>query len=405
VHFDAWPDTRQGRSGRHEFASAGLDYATERTIAISRLVLAAGGLLAAYVDPGQPSQGETGYVFLGLYVLLSLGLLAIASKPLEGVPCIAAHVVEIGLICIIIAYTEGPTSPFFVYFTFALLTATLRWQWRGALVTGAALSLVLIALTVTQLIINPASAEIDRLIVRNLYLLVVSALFALLGEHLVRSRQRQTQLRLAHELHDGILQTLTAVRLKLHAIASAASGRERASLVEATELLDEEQRQIREFVEASRNSPLAGQRPRGLIPITHLGLFARHLERLWECEVDLTVADAGMGTSQELGTAIKLMLGEAVANAVVHGKATSVVINVANDRDTIVLTVADNGTGLPASDGRYDDAQLAAHQLGPRSLRERATALGGSLELDTSTKGVTLHFQIPNPSRPEVVRQ
>jgi signal transduction histidine kinase len=405
VQFDAWSDTRLGRAERPGFAGAGLNHATERTIAISRLVLAAGGLLAAYADPAQPSQGEAGYVFLGLYVLFSLGMLTTVSKPLEGARCIAAHVVEIGLICIVIAYTEGPTSPFFVYFTFALLTATLRWQWRGALMTGAALSLVLIGLTVTQLISNPASADLDRLIVRNLYLLVASALFAVLGEHLVRSRQRQTQLRLAHELHDGVLQTLTAVRLKLHAIASAASGRERASLVEATELLDEEQRQIREFVEASRQSPPGGQRPRGLFPITLLGLFARHLERLWECKVDLTIADADIGTSQELGTAIKLVLGEAVANAVVHGKATSVAINVADGQHMIVLTVADNGTGLPASEGHYDDAQLAACQLGPRSLRERAAALGGSLELDNSTKGVTLHFTLPNPPQPEVAQQ
>jgi signal transduction histidine kinase len=402
VHFSA---TRHARTEDRVFAGAGLDHATERTIAISRLVLAAGGSLAAYMDPDQPSQGEIGYVFLGLYALFSLGMLATLSNPLEGVRCVAAHVVEIGLICIVIAYTEGPTSPFFIYFTFALLTATLRWQWRGALVTGAALSLVLIALTVTQLIINPAAADIDRLIVRNLYLLVASALFAVLGEHLVRSQQRQTQLRLAYELHDGILQTLTAVRLKLHAIASASSGRERAGLFETTEILDEEQRQIREFVEASRRSPLAGQGPRGPFPISQLGLFARHLERLWECKVDLTIADTGISTSQGLGTAIKLMLGEAVANAVVHGKATSVVINVANSRDMILLTVADNGTGLPASEGRYDDAQLAARQLGPRSLRERAVALGGSLELDNSTKGVTLHFIVPNPSQPEVAPQ
>jgi glucose-6-phosphate-specific signal transduction histidine kinase len=386
----AWP--REG--GRTPFGDTSLDRASERTIAVSRIVLATGGLLAAYLDPDQPSQGAIGYAFLGAYVLYSLALLATVSRPLKETSCIAGHIAETGLICTIIISTEGPSSPFFVYFTFVLLTATLRWQWRGALFTGALLSLVLIALSITQLLADHGSADIDRLILRNLYLLVASALFAVLGEHLVRSQERQGRLRLAHELHDGILQTLTAARMKLYAAASAATGPEAANLLETTQLLDEEQRHIRTFVEASRN-PLSSEKLSGALEIKELRAFVRHLERLWGCAIDLEIGEDETDIASVLGTAIKLMLGEAVANAVIHGDATSIAVRIEKATSTIVLKVTDNGTGLKSAEGTYNHAQLAAGNIGPRSLLDRAIALGGSLCLRTSAKGIELQFTLP----------
>jgi hypothetical protein len=64
-------------------------------------------------------------------VVLSPALLATLNHPLRGRWSIAAHALEVALICLIIIYTEGPTSPFVIYFTFVLLVAALRWQWWG----------------------------------------------------------------------------------------------------------------------------------------------------------------------------------------------------------------------------------------------------------------------------------
>ena len=49
---------------------------TEQLIAVSRLVLATGGLVAIYLDPDQPTRGESGYWFLVAYLVLAVAILA-----------------------------------------------------------------------------------------------------------------------------------------------------------------------------------------------------------------------------------------------------------------------------------------------------------------------------------------
>lgn len=373
-----------------------LDVGAERLIAGSRAVLAICGLLAIYLDPSQPSQGVYGYAFVGGYAVYAL-LLFLATLRLahNKVWAFATHIIEICLVCLIIVSIEGPSSPYFVYFTFILFAATLRWQWRGALLTGALLSTVLMVLSVTQLMTETRNPDLDRLILRNVYLLVASVLFAFLGNQLSRSQQRSERLRLARELHDGILQMLTAVRFKLNAVVGAVAENQRGHLLEISNLLKEEQNHIRAFVEESRDGRGSDHHAEGAADIAILSSYAEFLRRLWGCEIDLSVAVPDSEFPAGLFEALRPILAEAVANAVVHGKSTRIGLAIAKSAGSITLSVKDNGSGLPNAVGTYDHAQLVGGNLGPRSLRERVAALGGSLRLTTSEKGMELEVRLP----------
>jgi len=70
-----------------------------------------------------------------------------------------------------------------------------------------------------------------------------------------------------------------------------------------------------------------------------------------------------------------------VTNALRHGQATHIRIVLDRAGDTVTLTVADDGRGLPA------DAAPAAGHHGLRWLAERAEGLGGQVKVSNRAGG------------------
>jgi signal transduction histidine kinase len=75
-----------------------------------------------------------------------------------------------------------------------------------------------------------------------------------------------------------------------------------------------------------------------------------------------------------------------------HSQASAVVIHIGPDpadADTLVLAVADDGTG-------FDAAAVGAGRLGLASMRERAERLGGELSITSSPgEGTTVRVIVP----------
>jgi signal transduction histidine kinase len=369
--------------------------AIDWAIAVSRLVLATGGLAAAYLDPEQPSGGGgLGYTIFAAYVGFALALLVFYRR-LSGPPWkIATHCLEVALVSLIILTTEGPSSPFFVYFTFVLLIAALRWQWQGTLATGGFLSLLLIVLTASQLLVHFEQADVDRLIIRNVYLLVVTCLFAFLGNHFRRQSQELERLVLAQNIHDGILQTLTAVALRLRALAEDVTGELQSRVIETMRLLNAEQRRMRVFVSDTRHAREDDPGPNRRLAFSQLKTEIERLRRLWDCKIEFA-APEDLGASVRIGSALKLILAESVANAVVHGKAERMAISITRQRTMLHIQIADDGCGLPVGEGVYDLQQLNDGEIGPRSTCRRVESVNGRLRLHTSDHGVILYIQLP----------
>ncbi|WTA48680.1 GAF domain-containing protein [Streptomyces sp. NBC_00842] len=90
------------------------------------------------------------------------------------------------------------------------------------------------------------------------------------------------------------------------------------------------------------------------------------MEGLLDTDVPPAVADHVMAA-----------LGETLSNAARHAHATRVEVSLQATADEVVLTVSDNGKGIPA-DGR---------RSGLRNLGERASSVGGILDIRTPAEG------------------
>ncbi|HEX7150697.1 MAG TPA: sensor histidine kinase [Thermoanaerobaculia bacterium] len=165
----------------------------ERLIATGRFVLALSSLTAVYLEPSTPAQFQRAtYTLLVVYTIYALLAAAVAWR--SPVPSarwrLVSHALDLLLFTIFVYLTEGPASPFFLYFVFSLFCATLRFSWRGILATGIAAMVIYAALAVLSSYTDP-QFEASRAVIRLAYLGVIAALLVYLG---VYQQQLRTEL-------------------------------------------------------------------------------------------------------------------------------------------------------------------------------------------------------------------
>jgi signal transduction histidine kinase len=171
------------------------DYAphsrAERLIATGRFVLASSSLAAIYFEPSTPARYErVTYGLLVVYAAYALATAVLAWR--TRVPSthwrFLSHGLDLVLFSIFVYLTEGPASPFFLYFVFALFCATVRFSWRGILATGAA-SIVIYGTMAAVAWYRDPSFEVSRAAIRITYLGVLAAMLVYLGiyQHQLRT--------------------------------------------------------------------------------------------------------------------------------------------------------------------------------------------------------------------------
>jgi signal transduction histidine kinase len=159
---------------------------TEALLGTARLVLAAASLVAIYIDPTEPSRFRfLCYALLVAYVSVSAGVVALQrinpAAVLRLVP--ALHVLDIVWPAALTVFTTGPSSPFFALFTFVIVSAAYRWGLRATLATAV----TVVALTIVEPVLSMQpdlviAFELNRLIIRCSYLLLVSLLVGVIAE-------------------------------------------------------------------------------------------------------------------------------------------------------------------------------------------------------------------------------
>ena len=164
-----------------------------------------------------------------------------------------------------------------------------------------------------------------------------------------------------------------------------------AALHEVQRLLSAEQRDLRTLLRDLKptGAPAPETTLRG-----RLEELRRRVERQWGLRVTLE-ADESLGRlPRELAQDVRLMVHEAVVNAARHGGAKSVEVRAGARDGSVRLEIVDDGRGL-AFRGRREHAALSAGGGGPVSLWSRVDALGGTLTIDSSARGVHLEILLP----------
>lgn len=549
----------------------------ERLIAGGRVVLAISSLFAVWRDPSEPAKyASIAYSLLVAYVIYAFGVALVVWRH-RAPPRLQrwlTHIFDLAFFSAFMYFTSGPASPFIAYYVFALVCATLRWQWRGTLWTAVAslASFLGLGYYFAEVLQDPAF-ELNEFIIRGFYMAVVALLLGYLGVHEARSRREvsllagwpqsipqsaeqlvaeqlahvarvlgaptvvlfwqrregpplamarwhhgvlataeavpssldelvarqlsdcallapepslaqgevllhnaagfrrwrgaplsaalaaklgtapmlslplsgeliagrlfvldkrditsddlllgevcatvvggrfdhlllierfqqaaatEERIRLARDLHDGVLQSFTGFGLRVAAIRRLLEERPaeaESRLLELQRLVAVEQRDLRFLIQELE--PGAGSSEGDFLLENRLAELLSRVEQEWQLAVSLESTALPEELADDAARDVYLLIREALVNAVRHGDATKVEIQLAGESPEILaIRIQDNGHGFPFR-GRFDHEQLAAMQAGPRKLRERVVARGGSLTLDSTADGARLEIAVP----------
>jgi two-component system sensor histidine kinase UhpB len=187
--------------------------------------------------------------------------------------------------------------------------------------------------------------------------------------------------RVAQELHDEVGQLLTGVLVQLEALAQRAptdiAAEMRMTQEAARQALDVISRVVREL------------RPEALEELglgNALSALARRVQAQTGLEILTSIADGigQLGPEREL--VVYRVAQESVTNAVRHAQATSVTIALERRGDCAVLSVRDDGVGLPDAQG---------DRFGIMGMRERALLIGATLTIEDGRPGVRVVLTVP----------
>lgn len=186
------------------------------------------------------------------------------------------------------------------------------------------------------------------------------------------------QRRIGQDLHDGLCQQLAGIELMSQVLeqnlaAKSKEGAERVGQIAA---------HIREAINHTRS--LA----RGLSPVTleseglmaALHELAENTTKIFNVRCSFVCDPPVPFNDQVAASQLFRIAQEAVSNAIRHGKAKEIVIQLKERHDKIVVTISDNGTGFPKT-------IPPRKGMGLRIMQSRAGMIGGTLVLDNIPSG------------------
>ncbi len=219
----------------------------------------------------------------------------------------------------------------------------------------------------------------------------------------LRARLRESaafeeRVRLARDLHDGVLQSLTGTALQLET-ARRLLGRDVRAAEEAIgsvqSALAQEQRDLRLYVDTLKPG-LDSQAPVGPDLAARLQELREGVARQWGIEVDVALEEQGALLTEMEGNLndIYLMIREGLVNSARHAGATRAWAGIRYEGDHLQMVLGDDGRGFPFR-GRLDAASLRARGAGPVTLMQRVEACGGTLTVDSSAAGSRIDITLP----------
>ncbi len=193
---------------------------------------------------------------------------------------------------------------------------------------------------------------------------------------------------LARNLHDELGGLLTAARMDLSWLQSAAAGQDPTVLARLQQLADE----LTEAMDVKRRV-VENLRPALL---DHFGLptaMQNYFEEMCQKAgliLTATLPDDLPELSDELSIALFRVGQEALTNIVRHARARHVQLELGVDGDTLTLVIADDGVGIDP------DTNALHPSHGIRGMRHRIESLGGTFELQGgSGTGTSIRIRSP----------
>jgi PAS domain S-box-containing protein len=201
--------------------------------------------------------------------------------------------------------------------------------------------------------------------------------------------QEEERLRIARDLHDQLSQELAVLRLDSLSLTNI---HEDKALAISIEKLG---RSIDHLIDAVHRIA-TDLRPKMLDELGLVGALQWYAEEFEHrtgisCPVNLDPSSIrSLDIRKEIATAAYRIVQESLINALRHAKASQVLIDVALRRESLVVSITDNGIGLDA------DKMQDKSSLGLLGMRERVSLVGGTLRVRGSPeKGTSVTAYLP----------
>ena len=362
--------------------------------------------------------------------LVLLALLMLPQVPRRLGKWFVPVTLTLSMIPVLIGYYWWPSdNPFqtpFSIFIFVTLVL-IAWQYPFRFVLAYVLGLTLYQAWLTfPSTLMPLSADIGWLVLQGAMMLLVGYVivqlvsiqreqrealeaayqqqaeanlrlqrYAMTLEELTISRERN---RLARELHDTLAHSLSAVTVQLEAVRSLWE----FDPIAAQDMLDRADETARRGLTEARRA-LQDLRAS---PLQDLGLSLA-LRELAETAAERAGASLTIhlpsrnpdNIPPDIQHGVYRIAQETLENVVRHSEARSIVFRLLQTREGLSLTISDDGRGIDSAvlQGTRDDSPDG---LGLRGMKERASLIGGSLEItEQEGQGTQVHLQVPFPAR------
>ena len=201
--------------------------------------------------------------------------------------------------------------------------------------------------------------------------------------------------RIARDLHDGVVQSLHALAFRLYALRTGTRMDERERTQELLDLQELIQREA-----AGLRSMIQHLQPVELDPAQLIDFLSGMIER-YRYDTGIAaklICDVGnMSMLPATSREIVGIVQEALANILKHSGAENVLVHLAAQKGTWMLTIEDDGRGFEFS-GRLSHLELERIRRGPLIIKQRARAIGAELTIESRPgQGARLEIRLPQP--------
>jgi signal transduction histidine kinase len=378
----------------------------ERAVAWLRVAFAAVAVLVIQLNPERVARfPELSFFSLGTFLLYSSAVLYFIERKRSTSSAISVltTALDVVWIAVIVFSTGGTRTPFFFYYSFPVITASVRWRLRGSI------PVALVGVGIYGIIRFTLAAEameapigIDTILIRSLYLLLLAGIFGYISEFEKKQNERllalsktaaqaatlQERRRIVYELHDGILQSLATLILRLEGCRGRLlkTQTELAEEIESVEnLTRDSMNEIRRFLAGKDSQPIAS----GML-IDKLREEMRFLHEGLGMDVILESQPENLTLPAVIERETYYVLREALTNVTRHSHASRVEIQLEQMNGTLKGSLTDDGVGFNQKNLRTENG------FGLSGMQQRMNKLGGKLLVESSPGyGTKVSFLVP----------
>lgn len=349
----------------------------DRSIARARIVLSVLALASWYVDPAYGGWffiDRSSLIVLSLYMVYSLATFVLINRGIAPtqLPRICT-ILDLAFAAVITVVTEGPTSPSWLFFVFAIIAVDCRTGFRDAIAVTFCSALgyfLLLAAFVPGLR--------NEYLMRSAYLAIIGYLIGFIGAQRARFEARVRELETAAErhaiaraLHDGYVQALAGVNLRLEAcralMETECPDKALAQITDLQSRVAREYDTVRAYIRS----------------LADLAEIPEAEDRPFAVETVFEVTAKFAAPAPILEQVLQMVL-EGVRNTWQHAMAPGATIKISGDDHLIRIAIDDDGVGFRNS------------KHPPWAIASRVSQFGGRLRIgDAESRGAHLEIEIP----------